>query len=51
MPTVFESGVMASLWLDRINDRLATCDYHIERIPQLLLMLGLTRCDVSQKTS
>ena len=41
MPTVFVSGVIASLWPDRINERLAISDYHIERIPELLVMLGL----------
>jgi putative hydrolase of the HAD superfamily len=41
MATVFVSGVMATLWPDRVDERLATCDHHIERIPELLSMLGV----------
>jgi putative hydrolase of the HAD superfamily len=39
MPTVFVSGVIAEFWPDRIPQRLAICDYHIERIPQILTLL------------
>lgn len=42
MYTAFVSGMMASLWPDRIEERRATSDYHIERIPELLPLLGLT---------
>jgi FMN phosphatase YigB (HAD superfamily) len=43
MPTVFISGVIAELWPDRVQQRLSSCDHHVERIPQLLTLLGLTR--------
>lgn len=42
MSTVFVSGVMASLWPDRIEERRSTSDHHIERISELPLLLGLT---------
>ena len=42
MCTVFISGVIADLWPDRIEERRAISDYHIERIPELLSILGLT---------
>lgn len=42
MSTVFVSGVMASLWPDRVEERRATSDHHIHRIPDLLPLLGLT---------
>jgi putative hydrolase of the HAD superfamily len=41
MPTVFISGVIAELWPERIQQRLSSCDHHIERIPQVLTLLGL----------
>lgn len=42
MSTVFVSGVMASLWPERIEERLATSDHHVQRIPELLRVLGLS---------
>jgi len=42
MSTVFVSGVMASLWPERVSERRASADYHIERVPELLALLGLT---------
>ncbi|MGE3345209.1 MAG: HAD family hydrolase [Vicinamibacterales bacterium] len=42
MSTVFVSGVIAGLWPERIEERLATSDHHVERIPELLQLLGLT---------
>ena len=42
MSTVFVSGVMATLWPERIAERRATSDHHVERIPELLTLLGLT---------
>jgi putative hydrolase of the HAD superfamily len=41
MPTVFVSGVIAELWPERVPQRLAICDYHVERIPQILGLFGL----------
>jgi len=42
MSTVFVSGVMASLWPERVSERRASADYHVERVPELLALLGLT---------
>lgn len=42
MPTVFVSGVVAELWPERVQERLSSCDHHVERIPQVLTLLGLT---------
>jgi putative hydrolase of the HAD superfamily len=42
MSTVFVSSVMASLWPEQVAARLETCDHHVERIPDLLVLLGLT---------
>jgi putative hydrolase of the HAD superfamily len=42
MSTVFVSGVMATLWPERIAERRETSDHHVERIPELLTLLGLT---------
>lgn len=42
MTTVFMSGVMAQLWPDRVEERRAASDHHVERIPDLLPLLGLT---------
>ena len=42
MSTVFISGVMAELWPERVQQRLALCDHHVERIPEVLPLLGLT---------
>ena len=41
MSPVFLSGVMAELWPERIPERLAQCDHHITRVPELLVLLGL----------
>jgi len=40
MSTVFVSGVIAELWPERVPQRLAICDHHIERIPQILALVG-----------
>jgi putative hydrolase of the HAD superfamily len=42
MSTVFVSGVMAQLWPERIEERRAISDHHVERIPELLSLLDLT---------
>jgi putative hydrolase of the HAD superfamily len=42
MSTAFVSGVMAQLWPDRVEERRAISDHHVERIPDLLPLLGLT---------
>ena len=41
MSTAFVSGVMATLWPDRLEERRAISDHHIEWIPELLPILGL----------
>ena len=41
MSTVFVSGVMATLWPERIAERRAISDHHVERIPELLPLLGV----------
>ena len=41
MTTVFMSGVVAELWPHRVPERLPLCDYHVERVPQVLELLGL----------
>ena len=38
---VFVSGVIAELWPERVQARLALCDHHVERLPELLTILGL----------
>jgi putative hydrolase of the HAD superfamily len=43
MPTVFISGVVTELWPGRVQQRLSTCDHHVERIPQVLTLVGLAR--------
>ncbi len=43
MSTAFVSGVMASLWPERVEERRSTSDHHVERIPELLPLLGLPR--------
>ena len=43
MSTAFVSGVMASLWPERVEERRSTSDHRVERIPELLSLLGLTR--------
>jgi hypothetical protein len=42
MSTVFLSGVIAELWPERVQERLSLCDHHVERMPQLVTLLGLT---------
>ena len=41
MPTVFISGVIAQRWPERVQERLSSCDHHVERIPQVLPLVGL----------
>ena len=41
MSTVFVSGIIAELWPARVPERLALCDHHVERIPEVLMLLGL----------
>lgn len=41
MSTAFVSGVMEQRWPERIAERRATSDHHIERIPDVLPLLGL----------
>lgn len=41
LSTVFVSGVVAELWPERVAPRLAIADHHIERIPEVLALLGL----------
>lgn len=43
LSTVFVSGVVAELWPDRVALRRASCDHHIERIPEMLNLLGLSQ--------
>jgi putative hydrolase of the HAD superfamily len=33
--TVFVSGVIAELWPERIQERIAIADHHIERLPEI----------------
>ena len=42
MSTVFVSGVMAALWPDQVPQRRAVCDHHVERVPEVLALLGIT---------
>ena len=42
MSTVFVSGVMAELWPELVPERLSQCDHHIEQVPEVLTLLGLT---------
>jgi len=42
MSTVFVSGVMAELWPDQVSQRRALCDHHVEWVPEVLALLGLT---------
>jgi putative hydrolase of the HAD superfamily len=41
MSTAFVSGIMASLWPERVEERRAASDHHVHRIPDLLPLLGL----------
>ena len=43
LSTVLVSGVIAGLWPDRVPPRLAICDHHVERVPDVLTLLGLPR--------
>jgi putative hydrolase of the HAD superfamily len=38
--TVFISGIIVELWPDRISERLAFADHHIERVPDILTVVG-----------
>ena len=42
LTTVFVSGVIAEFWPERVQQRLAFADHHVERIPQLLALLGMS---------
>jgi len=50
MSTVFVSGVMSTLWPERIPERLASSDHHVERVPELLQLLGLSTGASSTRT-
>ncbi len=50
MTTVFVSGVMAQLWPDRVDERRAISDHHVERIPELIPLLGLTSACSRQRS-
>jgi putative hydrolase of the HAD superfamily len=39
MSTIFVSGIIAELWPERIGERLATCDHHVERVPEVVALL------------
>ena len=41
LSTVFVSGVVAELWPDRVPSRMAMCHHHIERLPDILTVLGI----------
>jgi putative hydrolase of the HAD superfamily len=41
MSPVFVSGVMAELWPERISERCAQSDHHIENISEVLALVGL----------
>jgi len=41
LTTVFVSGVIAELWPELVQRRLAQCDHHVEWAPQVLDLLGL----------
>ena len=43
LATVFVSGVIADLWPDRVSQRLAESNHHVERVPEVLTLLGLQR--------
>lgn len=42
MSTVLVSGVIAELWPERVQQRLSICDHHVECMPQVLTLLGVT---------
>ncbi len=42
MSPVFLSGVMAELWPERIPERLAQCDHHVTRVPELLALPSIS---------
>ncbi len=41
LSTVFISGIVKELWPERVSARVALADYHIERIPEILGILGI----------
>ncbi len=41
LTTVFLSEVMSELWPERVPQRLAVCDYHLERLPDILKLVRL----------
>jgi putative hydrolase of the HAD superfamily len=38
--TVFVSGVMSELWPHLVPQRLACCDHHVERLPEVLALIN-----------
>jgi putative hydrolase of the HAD superfamily len=40
LATVFVSGVIAEFWPERVAQRVSIADHHLERVPQLLELLG-----------
>jgi putative hydrolase of the HAD superfamily len=41
LSTVFISGIVMELWPERVSERRALSDHHIERIPQILEILDI----------
>ena len=41
LTTVFVSGVTAELWPERVEERMSLADYHVERVPEMIGLLGL----------
>jgi putative hydrolase of the HAD superfamily len=39
--TVFISGIIQELWPDRVAERLAIADHHIERLPEVEAVVGM----------
>jgi putative hydrolase of the HAD superfamily len=43
MKTVFMSGIVAGLWPERVAPRMAQADFHVERIEDVLEIVGVAR--------
>ena len=41
MSPVFVSAVMAELWPERIQERLAQCNHHVRIVPEVLALVGI----------
>jgi putative hydrolase of the HAD superfamily len=41
LSTVFISGVIAELWPQRVAGRIASADYHIRNVPEILPLIGV----------